>query len=126
MDLPSKERTFDFEHVGAETTKEYKGRFTVICLLNVGQRHAMSLERTRLLGNYASPIDDLSSYARLLANLRHKIVDGPDWFKQSQGGSLIEDEDCLVALFFKIQEAEAQWREDLKKKTETTPDPVST
>lgn len=119
MDLPSKEKTFDFEHVGSDTGKEYKGRFTVLCLLNVGQKHSLSLERTRLLGNYPNPTGDLDAYARVLANLRAKVLDAPDWWKQSSGGSLIEDEDCLVALFLKIQEAESQWKDDLKKKTET-------
>jgi hypothetical protein len=118
MDLPSKEKTFDFEHVGETTGKEYKGRFTVLCVLNVGQKHALSLEKTRLLGNYQNPTDDLAGLAIILANLRAKIVEAPEWWKQSQGGALIEDEDALVVLYRKIQEAEFEWKEELKKKTQ--------
>lgn len=118
MDLPSKEKTFDFEHVGETTGKEYKGRFTVLCVLNVGQKHALSLEKTRLLGNYQNPTDDLAGLAIILANLRAKVVEAPEWWKQSQGGVLIEDEDALVVLYRKIQEAEFEWKEELKKKTQ--------
>lgn len=122
MDLPSKEKTFDFEHTGLDTGKKYDGRFTVLCLLNVGQKHALSLEKTRLLGNYANPTDDLAGFSVILSNLRAKIVEAPEWWKQSAGGQLIEDEDAVVALYRKLQETEELWKTDLKKKTETIPD----
>lgn len=122
MDLPSKEKTFTFDHVGADTGKEYKGQFTVLCLLNVGQKHSLALEKTRLLGNYANPTDDLAGFAVILANLRAKIVESPEWWKQSQGGAVIDDEDVLVSLYRKLQEAEELWKADLKKKTEAIPE----
>jgi hypothetical protein len=122
MDLPLKQRTFNFDHTGEETNKKYDGMFTVWCSLTVGQKHALALEKTRLLGNYANPTDDLAGLAIILANLRAKIVDGPNWWTQSQGGALIEDEDALVALYRKVQEAEVAWKEELKKKTQTAPD----
>jgi hypothetical protein len=125
MDLPSKEKTFDFDHVGDLTGKEYKGRFTVLCVLTVGQKHALALEKTRLMGNYVNPTDDLSGFAVILANLRAKIVDAPEWWKQSAGGATLEDEDALVVLYRKVVEAEIEWKEDLKKKTQKIPDPIS-
>lgn len=123
MDLPSKENTFDLEHVGEDTGKRYEGRFTVLCTLNIGQKHALALEKTRLLGNYPNPTDELAGFAILLANLRAKVIDGPEWWKQSIGGSLIEDESVLVDLYRKVQEAELEWKEDLMKKTQKLPDP---
>lgn len=123
MNLPNKEKTFDFEYQG--DLKKYDGTFTVLAHLNVGQKHALSLEKTRLLGNYANPTDDLAGFAIILANLRIKIVDGPEWWKQSQGGSTIEDEDALVALYREVQKAEAEWKEDLKKKTQQTAVPTT-
>ncbi len=122
MALPSKEKTFDFDHVGEDTGKEYKGQFTVLCVLNVGQKHALALEKTRLQGNYTNPTDDLAGLAIILANLRAKIVDGPEWWKQSQGGSNVEDESALVVLYRKVQEAEFEWKEELKKKSQALPD----
>lgn len=122
MDLPLKERTFEFNHIGEDTGKEYKGHFTVLCTLNVGQKHALALEKTRLLGNYANPTDDLAGLAIILANLRAKIVESPEWWKQSGGGANVEDESALVVLYRQVQEAEFQWKEELKKKTQK-PDP---
>jgi hypothetical protein len=125
MDLPNKEKTFACEHIGETTGKKYDGQFTVRCILNVGQKHALALEKTRLLGSYESPTDDLAGLAIILANLRARIVDAPEWWKQSNGGSLVDDEDVLVVLYRKIQEAELEWKEDLKKKTQKIPDPTS-
>lgn len=123
MDLPSKEKTFDFEHIGEDTGKKYDGRFTVLCVLSVGQKHALALEKTRLQGNYANPTDDLAGLAIILANLRAKIIDAPEWWKQSNGGAGLEDESVIVVLYRKVQEAEFEWKEELKKKTQKLPDP---
>jgi hypothetical protein len=117
MDLPSKERTFEFDHTG-ESGKKYDGRFTVLCSLNVGQKHSMALEKTRLLGNYTNPTPDLLGFSEVLANLRAKIVEGPNWWKQSNGGHLIDDEDTIVALYKKIEDAEKAWKDELTKKAE--------
>jgi hypothetical protein len=124
MDLPNKEKSFAFEHVGETTEKKYDGQFTVRCILNIGQKHSMALEQTRLLGSYENPTNDLSGLAIILSNLRAKIVEAPEWWKQSLGGSLIDDEDALVALYRKVVEAEVEWKEELKKKTQKIPDPT--
>ena len=126
MDLPSKEKTFAFEHVGETTGFKYEGQFTVLCVLNTGQKHAMALEKTRLMGNYPNPTDDLAGFAVIFANLRAKIVKAPEWWNQSNGGASIDDEDTLVVLHRKILEVEVEWKEDLKKKTEKIPDLAST
>jgi hypothetical protein len=120
MNLPSKERTFHIDLTG-ESGKKYDGRFTVLCLLNVGQKHLLALEKTRLLGNYPNPTEDLQGFSIILANLRSKIIDAPEWWKQSNGGMLIEDEDVLLELYNKIQEAEQAWRNDLKKTAQELP-----
>lgn len=125
MDLPNKEKSFAFEHIGETTGKKYDGQFTVLCVLTVGQKHALALEKTRLIGNYMNPTDDLAGFAVILANLRAKIVNAPEWWNQSNGGSNIDDEDALVVLYNKVLEAEVQWKEDLKKKT-AAPDQTST
>ena len=116
MDLPDKNSVFDFEHTGDLTSKKYEGQFTVRCIQSMAQKHAMELEKTRLLGNFSNPTDGLAGIAIILSNLRHKITDGPEWWKQSGGGSSIEDEDVLVALYDKVLAAESEWREKLKKK----------
>jgi len=115
MDLPLKQQVFNFEFT-TDLGKKYDGQFTVLCSLNIGQKHALELEKTRLLGNFAAPTAKLEGLAICLSNLRSKILDGPNWWMQSSGGATIEDEDALVALFRKLQEVEDKWKEDLMEK----------
>lgn len=116
MDLPSKESVFDFVHTGLDTGKKYEGQFKVLCLLDMGQKHRLELEKTRLLGNHANPTDGLAGIAIILANLRIKIIDAPEWYKQSNGGFNIQDEDALVALYDKVLAAEVEWRQQMMDK----------
>jgi len=125
MDLLTKERTVDISCTGEVTGKKYEGSFTVLCSLNIGQRHALALEKTRLLGNHSNPTDDLIGLSVILANLRIKVVDGPEWWKQSKGGSTLEDEEVIVTLFEKIQEAERLWKDSLKQKAQKLPEQIS-
>lgn len=116
MDLPSKESAFDFDHTGTDTGKRYEGQFKVLCLLDMGQKHRLELEKTRLLGNHPNPTDGLAGIAIILANLRVKLIDAPEWWKQSNGGFAIQDEDALVALYDKVLAAEAEWRKQMIEK----------
>lgn len=129
MDLPMKQRIFDFDYT-TDLGKKYDGQFTVLCSLNIGQKHMLELEQTRLLGNYAAPTPGLEGLALVLSNLRIKIIDGPNWWLQSAGGSNIDDEDALVSLYRKLEEVEKAWKTDLLEKAKkaqevTTPSPQS-
>jgi hypothetical protein len=125
MDMPSKESVFDFEQTGDLTEKKYDGRFTVLCILDMRQKHLLELEKTRLQGNYASPTDGLAGIAEVLANLRIKIIDAPEWWKQSNGGYDIVDEEVVVALYNKVKDAEIEWRAKLKEKAKKTMEATS-
>ena len=114
MDLPKIEAVFDFDFT-SDLGKRYEGRFTVLSVLDMGQKHRLELEKTRLLGNYQNPTDGLVGISIVLANLRVKIIDAPDWWKQSKGGYDILDEDMLMALYEKVQAAEGEWRSKLKE-----------
>jgi hypothetical protein len=115
MELPNNESTFDVDVVGETTFKHYEGQFTVRCVLNMGQKHAMELERTRLLGNYANPTEELSGIAIIFASLRAKVTDGPEWWKQSVSGTTIKDENVLIDIYGKAVKAETEWREKVKE-----------
>lgn len=116
MDLPSTQTVVDFDFT-SDLGKKYDGQFTVLCLLNMRQKHLLELEKTRLLGNYANPTDELAGIAVILANLRHRIVDGPTWWQQSDGGYNLTDIDVLTSLYNKVLGAETEWRNKLKEKT---------
>ena len=114
MELPKNESTFEVAVVGDTTYKKYDGQFTVRCVLTMGQKHGMELEKTRLMGNHASPTEDLKGLAIIFANLRAKITDAPEWWKQSVGGATISDENVLIELFDQVEKAEKEWRQKVR------------
>jgi hypothetical protein len=115
MDLPTTQSVFDFDFT-SELGKKYDGRFTVLSVLDMRTKHRLELEKTRLLGNHSSPTDELAGIAIVLATLRCRIVDAPEWWKQSDGGYDITDSDALTALYNKVMAAETEWRLKLKEK----------
>jgi hypothetical protein len=128
MELPKNEATFAVDILGDTTFKKYEGQFTVRCVLTVGQRHAMELEKSRLLGSFASPTDALVGLAEVLATLRARIIEAPEWWKQSAGGSTLSDENILMELYAKVGEVETAWRQKVKElaspsKDSTLPNP---
>lgn len=115
--LPKMEKTFDFSEVGNTTGHKYEGTFTVKCVLTVSQRHAMELERTRLMADYKNPSPDLSVISATLAECRARIIDAPGWWKDKLGSDLI-DEEILFTLHSKCLDAEDAWKAELKSKAE--------
>src|ERR1700677_3705622 len=106
MELPKNEATFDVDVLGDTTFKHYSGSFTCRCVLSMGQKHGMELEKSRLLGSYTNPTEDLKGLATIFAILRAKVVDGPEWWKQSSGGATISDENILIELYDQLEKAE--------------------
>ena len=123
MDLPSTQTVIDFEFT-SDLGKKYEGQFTINCLLNMRQKHLLELEKTRLLGNYPNPTDELAGISVILANLRNRIVDGPPWWTQSDGGYNIPDIDALTKLYDEVLKAESEWRIKLKEKAKKLQDPT--
>ena len=115
MDFPSLEKTFYLDFT-TEFGNRYEGTFTVKCLLNIGEKHRLELEKSRLLGSSTNPTDDLYSLSLVVAACRAKIISGPNWWTQSKGGELLVEEDLLGTVYAKVQDAEQEWKADLIKK----------
>src|SRR5690606_37120762 len=111
----NKQKSFNFEYTSQMGSK-FDGIFEVKCHLNIGEKHALEMEKTRLLGPYTNPTDTLVGIAVILSDLRHKLVSGPNWWTQSYGGQTIEEEDVLTELHKKVQETEDEWRKELAEK----------
>jgi hypothetical protein len=124
MELPKNEEIIEVDIEGDTTLKKYQGQFTVRCVLSAGQRHGMELEKSRLMGTSSQPTDALVGLAEVLGTLRAKIVDAPDWWKQSLGGSQLVDENVLMELYNKIGESEIEWRNKVKKLAAPAPQPA--
>jgi hypothetical protein len=116
--LPKNQKSFDINSVGETTGLEYKGAFTVKCALSISEKHKLELERTRLTADYANPTAGLAGIAIAMSNLSVRIVEGPAWWKNSNNGSDILDEEIVFELYEKCREAEQAWKESLKKQGE--------
>jgi hypothetical protein len=122
MELPKNEAAFEVDIQGDDTLKQYQGMFTCRCILTMGQKHAKELEKSRLLGNYKNPTPELEGIAEVFATLRAKLIDAPEWWKQSAGGTTLNDENVLVALYNKVEKAEQEWRQKVKELASPSPD----
>ena len=116
--LPKNERTFDVDIEGDTTGVKYKGQFTVVCVLDMAGKHALELEKTRLMADYANPSRGLSGIAISLATIRTKVVSSPDWWKNLDDGASVRDENVIFDVYDRCNEMEKQWREELKKSSE--------
>lgn len=117
--LPKMERSFDFQHEGGLTGFQYSGTFTVRCVLNINLKHQVELDKTRLMSDMKNPTERLEAISTALAELKARIIEGPAWWKDSNGGLTILDEDVIALLYAKCQDTELEWRKDLKAKAET-------
>ena len=116
--LPKNEQSFDIDLAGETTNIQYVGTFTAKCVLNMAGKHSMELEKTRLMADYANPSAGLAGIAIALATIRAKITDGPAWWKDSDAGATIIDENVVFKLYDECLRIEASWREKLKKNGE--------
>jgi len=116
--LPKNEKQFTIDITGAATGHKYQGTFTVTCILDMGQRHAEAVEKTRLMSDFANPDGELYSVATTLSTLRTRIQDAPEWWKQSSGGTAIKDDEVIITLWEKTMGCEREWKKELKEKAE--------
>lgn len=116
MDLPKNERSFNFNEIGDIYGNKYEGTFTVKCVLNMFDRRALEIEKSRLRLDINNPTPDLIALSTIISNLKVRILDAPEWWKQSKDGNDIQEENIVVSLFDKVMEQEDKWRSELKAK----------
>lgn len=116
--LPKIERSFDLDYKGQTTGVEYKGTFTVRCILNVGQKHTVELEKSRLMADQRNPTNGLLSISVALAEIRGRLVEAPAWWKDSKSATDFLDEDVIYEVFNRCLDMEEQWKSELKKNAE--------
>ena len=116
--LPKFERSFDLNYTGKTTGLPYKGTFTVRCVLNIGQKHSVELEKSRLIADQRNPTNSLLNIAIALAELRGRIIEAPSWWKDSKSATDFLDEDVIYDLFNQCLDLEDKWKEEVKKNAE--------
>lgn len=118
MGLPKNESGFDFSHVGEVSGKKYEGQFTVKCMLNLADKRIMEIEKSRLTADLQNPTGNLSALGAVVANLRVRIIDGPDWYNQIIMSLDTLDEELIFELYAECLKKSDEWRKSVKEKLE--------
>lgn len=118
MGLPKNESGFDFTHVGEVTGKKYEGQFTVKCMLNLADKRILEIEKSRLTADLQNPTGNLSALGSVVANLRVRIIDGPDWYNQVIMSLDTLDEELIFELYSECLKKSDEWRKSVKEKLE--------
>jgi hypothetical protein len=116
--LPKNQRSFDIDLVGETTGFDYKGTFTVKCALSISEKHKLELERTRLSADYANPTAGLVGISIAMSNLSVRVIEGPAWWKNSNNGSDVLDEEVIFTLYEECMKMEKTWKDSLKKQSD--------
>lgn len=117
MGLPNKEKVIDFDYV-TKLGEKYTGQFTILCSLDVGKTRILEIEKSKLLADLNMPTNDLYSICTILAELRVRIIDGPQWWLKSNGGLSIEEEEVIAVLYNKIVECKNLWIKEIMDKAQ--------
>lgn len=117
MDLPKNQKSFQLDYTGELTGKRYEGTFTVKCVLNMAEKRKLEIERSGLSADLNNPTGNLNAIALVVSNLRVRVIDAPDWFKQSIVSLDILDEDVLFEVYSKALDKSEEWITEVKKKS---------
>ena len=114
MNLPKNEKTFHFSKEGEITGFKYEGQFTVKCALSLADKRLIEIEKSRLSVDLMNPTGNLDAISRLIANLRVRVISGPEWFNQQVNTMSILDENIVFEVYAECVKASEDWIKDLK------------
>ncbi len=98
--------------VGTRTGKPYSGKFLVKTVLSRRENFMADERRRFILGaNALSAPPALQGEAFMLGQLYVRIAESPDWWRNSDGGLDLEDENVIGELF-KLIEGKVEESED--------------
>ena len=113
--------TFTINVTGTKTGQNYAGKFTVKVWLSFGDELNRDGLRRSLLGPAAgTPADGVVNVAEVLSDLGIRIVEGPSWWQESQGGTTILDAEVISELWKQTMAVPTKAMEALKKTAETS------
>ena len=116
--LPNSNKVLNLKVVGETTGLEYEGKFVVKRALSIKDKQSIELTKTRITEDTANPSNSLFAIASMVALLRARLVEYPEWWKELGFGSELLDENVLIELFDKSENLALEWRQSLQPKEE--------
>lgn len=117
MNLPKNEKSFMFSAEGEVTGHKYEGSFSTKCILSLSDKRVLEIEQSRLSVDLLNPTENLIAISRVIANLRVRILDAPDWFDQIISTLDTLDDNIIFELYSNCLEKSNEWRDELKEKS---------
>jgi hypothetical protein len=115
MNLPKNEKTFFFSEEGELTGHKYEGQFTVKCMLSMADKRLLEIEQSRLSVDLENPTENLIAISRVVANLRLRVIKGPDWYNQIINNLDIIDDNIVFDIYGQCLDKSSEWMGELKK-----------
>lgn len=112
--------SFSVDVTGEDTKRHFTGLFSAKTSLSFRERLQEDEQRRLLLGsNPESAGTYAESVAKLLSFVNVRLVDAPNWWKESKGGVDLKDENVLKAVYETLIDGLAkQFGEQTKKAEE--------
>ena len=107
--LPSMEYRFDINVLGEESKVNYFGNF-LYKRPTIGEKSLIDQMRARLNGDLRTIDDNVALNNEALSYLRFTLREYPDFWKESQFGFNLIDENVLLEIYNKVVQFEADWR----------------
>jgi len=115
--LPSMESTFTLKVNGSNTKQLWEGKFTYK-RPTIGTQSEISKTTARLNEDLKNLDEDMQFLHRILAILKHTLIDSPDWWKNSKYGLDLYDTNVIFEIYKTIQDFEDEWYSKVWKEEE--------
>jgi hypothetical protein len=107
---------FKINEIGDDTGNPYTGTFKVKTLLDRRDRFVADERRRGIIGaNAADALVSLQEEAFILGQLFVRVVDGPKWWKDSNGGLSLEDGNVIVKVYELTLAEEVKRKEKIRE-----------
>lgn len=112
--LPSMEHTFSLELKGSSTGQVWTGKFTYK-RPNIGMQSEIAKTTAKLNEDLKNLDENMQFLHKILATLRHTLVDAPQWWVDSMFGIEFYDTNIIFELYKNTQDFEDEWYEKVWK-----------
>lgn len=112
-------KVIEFNTIGKDTGQPYSGKFKIKTVLSRRDRFSADLRRREILGpNGDGAMPTLQGESFMMGRLFVSIVEGPDWWNNSNSGLDLNDENVISELFEEALQAEREQLESVQKRAE--------
>lgn len=113
--IPDIIRPVYLQTVGETTKQKYFGTFRIKVILTQRERLLVEREYSALLPSDKGASEENKLRAAVLAELSVRVVESPDWWKNSDYGRELLDSQPLWDLMVSIDKERNAWQEELDK-----------